>query len=183
EKFYSKVKQIFVPPRPELAVVRGAVYAGLNPKAVTARISRRWYGVCQWMNFREGVDPESSRVKIDNIWRCQKRFGLMVKKGQKIGVDEYLEKELVIFKEFNSAGVIIPIYAFNGNETPPDYSTSSGMFKLAELNFDTPFSSTDVNSKIVTFKMYFGLSEIKATAKLDSREITTTLRFDATDVY
>ncbi|KAF9583237.1 hypothetical protein BGW38_009958 [Lunasporangiospora selenospora] len=181
ERFSSQVKQIFVPPRPELAVVRGAVYAGLNPKVVTARVSRRFYGVCVLMDFREGKDPVTSKVKLPTGWKCTDRFSMMVRKGQKIEVDECLEKHLLLHREYNTTGCV-PIYVFDGNH-PPDFTTSAGMFQLAVLDLGSPFTLSDGITKNITFKMYFGLSEIKASVKLNGKEITKTLSFEATDVY
>ncbi|KAF9538534.1 hypothetical protein BGW38_009992, partial [Lunasporangiospora selenospora] len=143
ERFSSQVEQIFVPPRPELAVVRGAVYAGLNPKAVTARISRRWYGITTTESFREGIDPESSRRNYSTGSKCVDRFSLMVKRGQRLEVGECVEFNGLLNKEQHSDAVTIPIFAFDGNDNPPDYTTSSGMFELAKLRFENPFSSTD----------------------------------------
>ncbi|KAF9028090.1 hypothetical protein BGZ52_000482 [Haplosporangium bisporale] len=45
DEFGARVPMIGVPPRAELAVVRGAAYAGLMPKTVTQRVARRWYGI------------------------------------------------------------------------------------------------------------------------------------------
>ncbi|KAG0378590.1 hypothetical protein BGX24_003386 [Mortierella sp. AD032] len=51
------VKTISAPNRPEIAVVFGAVYAGLNPRKVTARATRRCYGINVLDTFEIGVDP------------------------------------------------------------------------------------------------------------------------------
>ncbi|KAF9583238.1 hypothetical protein BGW38_009959, partial [Lunasporangiospora selenospora] len=182
EKFYSKVKQILVPHRPDLAVVRGAVYAGLNPK-VTARISRRWYGISTMQEFREGIDPESHRYNHSMGSRCNNRFSLMAKKGQRLEVDECVEVKGHFINERHLNFATISIHAFDGNDKPPDYTTSSGVFELAKFRFENPFSSTDEVKKEVIIKLYFGLSEIKATAKIDDKELTTNLHFDATDSY
>ncbi|KAG0255140.1 Heat shock 70 kDa protein 12A, partial [Linnemannia exigua] len=57
QDFSGIVKTIAVPYKPEVAVVCGAVYVGLNPKMVTARVSRRCYGISVMDRFEEGVDP------------------------------------------------------------------------------------------------------------------------------
>ncbi|KAG0036725.1 hypothetical protein BGZ82_003791 [Podila clonocystis] len=55
--FGDKVRTISAPNRPEIAVVFGAVYAGLNPRTVTARATRRCYGISVLNGFEIGVDP------------------------------------------------------------------------------------------------------------------------------
>ncbi|KAG0309718.1 hypothetical protein BGZ99_000795 [Dissophora globulifera] len=57
QEFHGMVKTISAPYKPEAAVVCGAVYVGLSPKTVTARVTRRCYGVRALMKFVEGVDP------------------------------------------------------------------------------------------------------------------------------
>lgn len=74
QEFGHLVGTVAMPPRAELAVVRGAVYFGLDPKIVTARIPRRTYGLVVMMPFEEGVDPESAKiVREDGVW-CDNRF-------------------------------------------------------------------------------------------------------------
>jgi hypothetical protein len=62
QEFGARVGLVAVPPRGELAVVRGAVYFGLNPRIVTTRIPRYWYGIDTTTTFEEGVDPPSYRI-------------------------------------------------------------------------------------------------------------------------
>jgi hypothetical protein len=46
DSFVPRVKFVGIPPRAEMAVVRGAVYFGLNPRIVAQRISRKYTHVC-----------------------------------------------------------------------------------------------------------------------------------------
>lgn len=97
EVFANRVGMIGVPPRGELAVVRGAVYFGLNPQIVTERVSRRTYGVETRMLFQKGLDPEEySVVGVDQKTYCRQRFSVYVQKGQSVKVDECVSKNFVI---------------------------------------------------------------------------------------
>lgn len=97
EVFANRVGMIGVPPRGELAVVRGAVYFGLNPQIVTERVSRRTYGVETRMLFQPGLDPEEySVVGVDQKRYCRQRFSVYVQKGQSVKVDECVSKNFVI---------------------------------------------------------------------------------------
>lgn len=97
ETFGNRVGMIGVPPRGELAVVRGAVYFGLNPQTVTERVSRRSYGVETRMLYQPGLDPiEYSVVGADNRLFCRQRFSVYVQKGQSVKVDEVVSKNFVI---------------------------------------------------------------------------------------
>lgn len=69
-----------------MAVCRGAVYYGLNPKKVTVRIPRQWYGIDITTTFVEGLDPiEYKVISSDGQVRCDNRFSCFVKRGEPIG--------------------------------------------------------------------------------------------------
>lgn len=86
EEFASRVGLVAVPPRCELAVVRGAVYFGLNPNVVTTRIPRYWYGIDTTTTFEEGIDPPSYKIiRADGSVRCDNRFSVYVRRGEALG--------------------------------------------------------------------------------------------------
>ncbi|KAF9950427.1 hypothetical protein BGZ70_001389, partial [Mortierella alpina] len=74
-KFATSGRQVRVPPRAELAVVRGAVTYGLHQGSIISRVARRWYGVDSAMDFVPGVDPEEKKtLSRDGTVRCKDRF-------------------------------------------------------------------------------------------------------------
>lgn len=86
EEFAARVGLVAVPPRCELAVVRGAVYFGLNPNVVTTRIPRYWYGIDTTTTFEEGIDPPSYKIiRADGSVRCDNRFSVYVRRGEALG--------------------------------------------------------------------------------------------------
>ncbi|KAG0019855.1 hypothetical protein BGZ80_005180 [Entomortierella chlamydospora] len=182
KEFGGRVKTISAPYKPEMAVVCGAVYVGLSPKTVAARVTRRCYGINIMEPFVDGVDPISSwYMGSDGIW-CNTRFGTFVRKGQKVEVDECVTKPYVFTKEITTTGnCSIDIYAVDGN--PTRYVTSPGVSKLGTIKVSNPFKSSDpIGHKVnVTVKMYFGLSEIKAEAFILGKKYFTTLKFDDGD--
>lgn len=97
EEFDKKEIKVFVPPRGELAVVRGAVYFGLNPQTVTEHISRRTYGVETRMLFENEFDPpEFAVIGADGKKYCRQRFNAYVRKGQSVKVDECVSKTFIV---------------------------------------------------------------------------------------
>jgi activator of 2-hydroxyglutaryl-CoA dehydratase len=44
-KFEIDGRQILVPKRPQVSVIRGACMFGLNPRSITSRISKKTYGI------------------------------------------------------------------------------------------------------------------------------------------
>lgn len=153
QEFSGLVKTIAAPYKPEVAVVCGAVYVGLNPKMVTARVSRRCYGVCVLDHFQQGVDPIALKVhQIDGEY-CKDRFSVFVKKDQKVQVNECVTRDYHVIKQhsFDTGACSVRIYAINGQ--PPRYTT--GLIELAEILLPGPFSSFhQVATKVFSISFY-----------------------------
>ncbi|KAF9995193.1 hypothetical protein BGZ79_011125 [Entomortierella chlamydospora] len=182
QEFGGVVKTISSPHKPEMAVVCGAVYAGMNPKIVTARITRRCYGIRMSRAFEEGVDPIKFKVmRIDGA-RCEKRFSPIVRKGQKVEVDECVTNSYSFTNE-KGMRFSMDIYAIDGN--PPRYVTDAGVFELAKVSIPTPFKPWDpIGHKVeILVKMYFGLNEIKAEGLVQGKKYSTSIKFDSGDSY
>jgi len=140
QEFGGQVRTISAPDKPESAVVRGAVYAGLNPKVVTARITRRCYGIGVMKSFNENIDPIELKVhRIDGI-KCNHRFLPFVTKGQKVEINECFTHTLDFEKDYNHIHEL-NIYSIDGD--PPRYTKDSGISKLASISVPHPFKSSD----------------------------------------
>ncbi|KAK3842611.1 MAG: hypothetical protein J3R72DRAFT_442725 [Linnemannia gamsii] len=177
QEFGHLVGLVAVPPRPELAVVRGAVYAGLNTKTINMRVARRWYGVDANMPFEEGVDPESKKIiSHDGHIRCKERFSVYVRPGQQIGVDECVSKEYVTWSY--PKGLDSPLYVCN-SPNQPKYITDPGVQKIADFHIPMPEIPGAQPRTRVVFKlnMYFGLTEVRAEAVINGNTYTTICSF------
>ncbi|KAF9437617.1 Heat shock 70 kDa protein 12A [Entomortierella beljakovae] len=184
EVFRNRVKMISSPYKPEIAVVCGAVYAGLNPKTVTSRITRRCYGTDILEPFVEGLDPPAYKYGYGGDGpRCRNRFSSFVMKGQKVQVDECVSRVFNFIKQSNFDRYSVTIYALDGN--PPRYTTDIGVSKLAEIAIPNPFKTTDpIGHRILhEVKLYFGLNEIKVDVYVAGSLYTSTLRFEGGDSY
>ncbi|KAF9437615.1 Heat shock 70 kDa protein 12A [Entomortierella beljakovae] len=181
-EFKDKVRLISSPYKPEIAVVCGAVYAGLNPKIVTARITRRCYGANVNMPFEEGVDPLRLKAdRFDGDW-CKRRFSTFVRKGQKVQIDDVVTRTYNFTKlkerylDNNDFSVII--HAIDGD--PPRYTSDPGVSRMASVKFPNPFKDEDPLGHKVKHevKMYFGLNEIKLEVTIQGSKYSTTLRYE-----
>ncbi|KAG1457206.1 hypothetical protein G6F46_006657 [Rhizopus delemar] len=183
EEFANEVGMIGVPPRGELAVVRGAVYFGLSPQVVTERVSRRTYGVETRMLFQDDLDPpEYSVMGIDGKRYCRQRFSVYVQKGQSIKVDECISKNFVISYPNDTDS---DLFAFDGEGSPPRLTSHPlvrkvGHFPIRMPHLDGVRPGDKVN---MTIKMYFGLTEIKIECIIRDKSFTFTSSFDAADTY
>ncbi|KAF9951586.1 TATA element modulatory factor 1, partial [Mortierella alpina] len=182
-QFSSQVGLISIPPRPELAVVRGAVCVGLNPRVVTSRIARRCYGISSDQPFEKGKDPLAKRkFEVNGVW-CIDRFSPYVKRGQKLNVDESISREFS-FTKYSEApeDYNIALYAADTDGDPPRYTTDVGVSKLADIPIPCPHAPSSRLGSMVKVKvnMNFGLNEIKAEAVVGDKVYSTILQFDAT---
>ncbi|KAF9087777.1 Heat shock 70 kDa protein 12A [Mortierella sp. AM989] len=180
QEFGGVVRTISAPHKPEMAVVCGAVYAGLNSKTVAARIARRCYGVGTSMPFEAGIDPVHLKVeRIDGIW-CKNRFSTFVRKGQKIDVDECVSDNFSVTKlaENETFSYSFNIYSIDGE--PRRYVTDTGVSKQGGFSVPSPFKPSDpIGHKIdVDVNMYFGLIEIIAEGIIQGKKYYTTLQFN-----
>ncbi|ORZ00967.1 hypothetical protein BCR43DRAFT_511896 [Syncephalastrum racemosum] len=183
EVFANRVGMIGVPPRGELAVVRGAVYFGLNPQIVTERVSRRTYGVETRMLFQPGLDPEEySVVGVDQKRYCRQRFSVYVQKGQSVKVDECVSKNFVISYPNDTDS---DLFAFDGEGPPPRLTTHSLINKVGHFPIRMPtLEGARPGDKInMTIRMYFGLTEIKIECLIHDKTFVFTSAFDASDGY
>lgn len=181
DAFADRVGMIGVPPRGELAVVRGAVYFGLNPQTVTERISRRSYGVETRMAFQKDLDPpESSVIGIDGKIYCRQRFSTYVHKGQSIKIDECISKVFVISYPNNTDS---DLYAYDGDGPVPRLTTDPGVHKVGRFPIRMPhLAGVKTGDKVnLTIRMYFGLTEIKIECAIKDQIFTFTSAFDSAD--
>lgn len=93
EQFRSRIHDITMAPRADVAVARGAIYHAENPVHITSKVLRRTYGLRTQLAFEEGLDPEESAVVTnDGVKRCATRFDVVARKGQHVHIDSKISR-------------------------------------------------------------------------------------------
>ncbi|CEP19416.1 hypothetical protein [Parasitella parasitica] len=177
KEFEGRVSLVAVPPRCELAVVRGAVYFGLNPHVVTTRIPRYWYGIDTTTTFREGIDPPNYKIiRDDGSVRCDNRFSVYVRRGQPLDIDNCVSKDFFAYYPHHTT---CTLYSADTDEQPV-YTTSPGVHKVANFTIPMPALTgvTEGEKVDLTIKMYFGEIELKVEAVIRGKTYGTTCTFD-----
>ncbi|KAI7872961.1 hypothetical protein BDF14DRAFT_1716777 [Spinellus fusiger] len=180
EMFAQRVGFIGVPPRGELAVVRGAVYFGLNPRMVSERVSRRTYGVETRMVFDPRQDPPEQCIKGDDgRLFCKQRYSVYVQKGQAIKGDECISKNFMIAYPNDTD---TDLFAYDGDSVPR-LTTHHHVFKVAHFPIKMPkFNDVQKGEPVfMTIKMFFGQTEIKIEAHIRDRIFTFTSAFETVE--
>ncbi|CAO0800195.1 unnamed protein product [Mucor circinelloides] len=176
-EFGSRVGLVAVPPRCELAVVRGAVYFGLNPRVVTTRIPRYWYGIDTTTTFEEGVDPPSYKIiRADGSVRCDNKFSVYVRRGHPLDIDNCVSKDFFAYYPHHTT---CTLYSADTDDQPI-YTTSPGVHKVANFTIPMPALTgvTEGEKVDLTIKMYFGEVELKVEAVIRGKTYGTTCTFD-----
>ncbi|CAO0795958.1 unnamed protein product [Mucor circinelloides] len=185
EVFESRVDQVLCPPRAAMAVVRGAVYFGLNPRVITSRVSRRTYGINAGLPFDNNLDPISSRVvRPDGSIRCTSRFLVFVKKGDELPVDHCIRERMFVYYGTMKATDIM-LYATD-DDKEPRYFDEPNVKQVAAISVPIPQLPDVVHGERIayTVRMYFGLTEIRMEADFGTGIIhKVQCNFDAVDKY
>ncbi|GJJ71780.1 hypothetical protein EMPS_04137 [Entomortierella parvispora] len=179
-EFENMAKKIAAPNRPEMAVVYGAVYAGMNPRKVTARATRRCYGVGIIDAFDWSIDYLRPDLKFDLFGEtlCRSRFSTFALSGQKIKMDECITHHYTLVNKIygESSDYRFTVFAIDGD--PPRYVTN--LQGAAFISIPDPFSSFDPPGREISVQLsfYFGLSEIRVEATVQGKTFVTRLQFD-----
>ena len=79
---------LIIPQEAGLAVLRGAVLFGFEPRIISTRICKATYGVQTMSPFKKGTDPEDKKIISEGDVLCQERFNKHVEIHQAVGIDE-----------------------------------------------------------------------------------------------
>ncbi|KAF9966478.1 Heat shock 70 kDa protein 12A [Mortierella alpina] len=176
-EFGAKVGLIAVPPRAELAVVRGAALAGIMPRVVAARVARRWYGVDALMAYEQGYDmPHKQMRDHEGQLRAKDRFSVYVAPGQQVGVDQCITKRYITYQYPDP--VHSPLYACSSMDLPR-YVDSPLVEKICDFTIPLPHVPGARRGYKMTFelRMYFGATEIRAEAEVNGMVVSTRCQF------
>ncbi|KAF9186891.1 hypothetical protein BGZ50_002235 [Haplosporangium sp. Z 11] len=171
-KFATAGRQVRVPPRAELAVVRGAVTYGLHQGSIISRVARRWYGVDSAMDFVPGVDPEEKKtLSRDGTVRCKDRFSVYITPGQSVALGECVTKKYMTW--CYPRPLDCPLYVSDSKEEPR-YVDEPSVKKLGDFQIPMPdipgmMPGAEV---LVEVKMHFGETEVRAEALVLGQTVT-----------
>ncbi|KAI8391425.1 uncharacterized protein BYT42DRAFT_610659 [Radiomyces spectabilis] len=185
DRFELRVGQILCPPRAAMAVVRGAVLFGLNPRVIVSRVSRRTYGINAGLPFVESVDPPESRViRPDGSMRCITRFLPFVTKDDEFPIDHFIAEEMFVYYG-TVASTDIMLYATE-NDRVPRYVNEEGLEQVASITVPVPTIPGVGHGERISYivRMFFGTTEIRMEADFGTgRTYKVYCDFDAVNKY
>lgn len=157
EKF--KTRNFIIPTEAGLAVLKGAVYFGHLPNAISRRAARYTYGIQICRKFKPGEDPEDKKITVGGIDRCKDVLHPLVKRGERI--EPGCEYPVVCQSLKPSQGKIeCGIYV--SKEVNPKFVDEKGCRLLCKVSVQLPPS---VNNAEIEEIITFGETEITFRAR------------------
>ena len=164
--------QVIVPQEAGLAVLRGAVVFGYNPKAIDSRIAKYTYGVDMHTRFDPGKHLESKKDVINGIEYCKDIFDRHVQKGQELIVDEAQAERSYVPLTSQQKRIGFKIYtSMLDDPLYIDNCTNIGKFSVV-----VPEGAEDDRS--VSVRMIFGKTELTAEATVVKTGNATPAEFE-----
>ena len=164
-------KKIIVPQDAGLAVLKGAVLYGHQPKTISARVCKYTYGVEVRIKFDKTIHPQSKRVLVDGVDWCEDIFDVHVSVGKLINVGEPQVKQEYTVVKADQTAMSFPIYT--SNEKEPTFTTDVGCTRLGKLTIDMPDTSKGMDRGAFVHMTFSG-TEITVTA-VDKDDPTKTV--------
>lgn len=161
KRFQNSETIVLSPKRPQVSVIRGACFFGLNPRLITSRIAKKTYGINTLVTFDPERHPDEKKVVFEGEDFCKDVFDAFVKKGESVGIDEIHTK---IYCPVRSKQTIMKIIFYCTDSTDVEFVDEDGVSQLGELNIDIGQSFQTVEDKTVKVSLMFGSTNIKATA-------------------
>ena len=123
--------RIIIPNEPVLAVLKGAVLFGRNPRVLTARVSRFTYGICTNRNFIDDIHPLHKLVFSGDRKIVKDIFNPHVLSKQVVRVGEHLGSKEYCTTHKEQTELLLKVYATESEN--PIFVTDEGMQCLGNL--------------------------------------------------
>nr|XP_034316125.1 heat shock 70 kDa protein 12B-like [Crassostrea gigas] len=173
EKF--KTRDFIIPADAGLAILKGAVYFGHLPNAISRRAARYTYGIQICRKFKPGEDPEHKKITVGGMERCKDVLHPLVKRGERIEPGcEYP----VVCRSLKPSQGKIECGIYVSKEVNPKFVDEKGCRLLCKVSVQLP---PGVNNAEIEEIITFGETEITFRARqLETGRLFET-KFDMLD--
>ena len=151
----SSIKLI-IPEEAGLAVLKGAVLFGHQPKIVSRRIARLTYGIQSWPEWDDDLHPVSKKVNMNGQTRCKDVFFKYITRGDIIDSGHAVSQ---VFQALNPEETTLQCNIYTSTDTNPRYTTDSTCQRLGILTIQLP-PHTPGQTIAIEETLIFGDTEI-----------------------
>lgn len=156
-------KRVIIPEEAGLAVLKGAVIFGHNPKAIASRVTKYTYGIRMYRSFDRRKHPESRKVILDGKEKCEGCFDIHVPIDTEVRVGEVFGEKSYWPKTRSSTALAVKV--FTSDKVNPKYTDESGCSYLGMLSVKLPMID-NYNDRNVLVKLKYGDTELGVEAKI-----------------
>ena len=173
DKIRSSIKLI-IPEDAGLAVLKGAVLFGHQPKIVSRRIARLTYGFQSWPEWDADLHPVTKKVNINGQTRCKDVFFKYITIGDSIESGHVASQ---IFQALKPEETTLECTVYTSTDTNPRYTTDPTCQRLGILTIQLPPHIPGQTIEIEE-TLIFGDTEILCRARDLRTGITSEVQFD-----
>ncbi|KAK1172346.1 heat shock 70 kDa protein 12A-like [Acipenser oxyrinchus oxyrinchus] len=161
-KQFSSRCRVLCPYDSQLAIAKGAILLGNDPKIIASRVSALTYGIAVGRKFDPSVhDPRKRRVnKVGDYVYCDDLFEKLVEKGQSVGCQQVAE---YFYSPIDQDQNAMCFRFFSTEKLNAMYADEPGLEKIGSFTVPMPNVRLGRNRR-VRLDIKFGLTEIQATA-------------------
>ncbi|XP_069130722.1 heat shock 70 kDa protein 12B-like isoform X2 [Argopecten irradians] len=157
-RFTKKV--VVIPDDAGLAVLKGAVLYGHQPRAISSRVARFTYGIQSWPAFDPKIHPASKKVSINGVPRCTDVFFKYIEVGQQVTPGH---SESQVFQALKPDEDCLECSVFVSTKRDPMFIDDEGCRELGVLKI--PLGSHRDGPTQVQETLVFGETEIHVRAR------------------
>ena len=168
-------KRVIIPEEAGLAVVKGAVLFGHNPRAIISRMTKFTYGVKSNRDF-EPDDHQSKKFVMHGREKCKDTFSKHVQINTSVPVGEPLEPQYYRPLRRDQTEVVVPIYT--STDATPRYTSEPTCTCLGELTIYLTKAQEAEDEREIEVKMTFGGTELIVDARETHSNKPCTAKFD-----
>lgn len=172
--FSSRCK-VLIPNYASIAVVQGATMFGQKPSTVSSRVMATTYGFKQYKTFDPKVHRSDKMEIIEGEDMCKDIFRLVVKEND---VVKNGEKKYFALRPIRSNQTSVAVEFFTSTDPNVMYTTDPAVgSSIGKMTVDSPDVSKG-KDRDIEVSVYFGGTEIKATAIDKTSQNTATVYLD-----
>lgn len=146
----SQIKQIIVPPDPDIAVLKGAVLFGHNPAAVSCRINRQTIGLRIARLYNPEMHPPDRRTVMNGVEYILDVFSPFLTVGTRVPVG-FIAHQALTTTEPNQRKVEIDVY--QSSLLSHNFVTDEGCECLGKIEYNIPIPSEEARTVFVDFML------------------------------
>ena len=166
--------KLIIPDEAGLAVLKGAVLFGLQPKIVSRRIARLTYGIQSWPEWDADLHPVIKKVVLNGQNRCKDVFFKYITRGDSIDTGHAVSQ---VFQALKPEETTLECTVYTSTDTNPRYTTDPTCQRLGiliiQLPPHTPGQTIEIEETLI-----FGDTEILCRARDLRTGTTSEVQFD-----